>query len=189
MSQFLVAALYKFVQLNDFALLQAPILEVCKANEVRGTLLLATEGINGTIAGPEQGIRNVLAYLRQDPRFANLEHKESWASEEPFYRMKVKLKKEIVTLGVPGISPTHRVGQYVKPENWNALPHAKVTQDFGRVWLQEKEFPFLKVPSARLNLSFYPLEHNLLINPDFPDFQKHIEVVDEVRFDYLMNSH
>lgn len=75
------------------------------------------------------------------------------------------------------------------PENWNALPHAKVTQDFGRVWLQEKEFPFLKVPSARLNLSFYPLEHNLLINPDFPDFQKHIEVVDEVRFDYLMNSY
>jgi len=75
------------------------------------------------------------------------------------------------------------------PENWNVLPHAKVTQDFGRAWLQEKEFPFLKVPSARLNLSFYPLEHNLLINPEFPDFKNHIEVVDEVRFDYLMNSH
>jgi hypothetical protein len=74
------------------------------------------------------------------------------------------------------------------PENWNALPHAKVTQDFGKIWLQEKEFPFLKVPSARLNLSFYPLEHNLLINPGFPEIQKHLQFVDEVRFDYLMNS-
>ncbi len=121
MSQFLVAALYKFVQLDDFALLQAPILAVCKENEVRGTLLLALEGINGTIAGPEQGIRNVLAYLRQDPRFANLEHKESWASEEPFYRMKVKLKKEIVTMGVPGTDPNSLVGSYLTPEQWNEM--------------------------------------------------------------------
>jgi RES domain-containing protein len=74
------------------------------------------------------------------------------------------------------------------PENWNTLPHGKVTQDFGKVWLQEKEFPFLKVPSARLNLSFYPLEHNLLINPEYPDLKKHIEYVREVRFDYLLNS-
>ncbi|MCL6258108.1 RES family NAD+ phosphorylase [Aquiflexum sp. TKW24L] len=90
-----------------------------------------------------------------------------------------------------GIQDPNLIGTLEKdslPENWNVLAHAKVTQDFGRAWLQEKEFPFLKVPSARLNLSFYPLEHNLLINPDFPDFKNHIEVVDEVRFDYLMNS-
>ena len=74
------------------------------------------------------------------------------------------------------------------PENWDKLPHGKVTQDFGRIWLQEKEFPFLKVPSARLNLSFYPLEHNLLINPDFPELQEYIKVVDQLRFDYMLNS-
>ncbi len=74
------------------------------------------------------------------------------------------------------------------PQQWNILPHGKITQDFGKIWLQENEFPFLRVPSARLNLSFYPLEHNLLINPDFPDLKKHIEFVGQVRFDYLLSS-
>lgn len=74
------------------------------------------------------------------------------------------------------------------PKQWNKLPHSKITQEFGKIWLQEKEFPFLRVPSARLNLSFYPLEHNLLINPDFPDLKKHIEFVGQVRFDYLLSS-
>lgn len=125
MSKFLTAALYKFVSLPNYKSLQAPILEACISNNIKGTLLLAEEGINGTIAGLPQDIQNLLDFLRADPifdnRFVNLEHKESFASEHPFYRMKVKLKKEIVTLGVPGVSPTKKVGTYVKPEDWNAL--------------------------------------------------------------------
>jgi UPF0176 protein len=93
----------------------------CDALGISGTLLLAEEGINGTIAGTRSAIEKILAYLRRDPRLADLEHKESSADHPPFYRMKVKLKKEIVTMGVPGIDPTERVGQYVKPEDWNAL--------------------------------------------------------------------
>ena len=125
MSKYLTAALYKFVSLPDFKDLQSPILEACKTHHIKGTLLLAEEGINGTIAGLPDDISNILNYLRTDPlfkgKFADLEHKESYADEHPFYRMKVKLKKEIVTLGVPGVSPTKKVGTYVKPEDWNAL--------------------------------------------------------------------
>ncbi len=118
---FLTAALYKFVELPDYAALQAPLLACCEANGVKGTLLLAEEGINGTIAGPEAGVRAVLAYLRQDPRLAQLEHKEAWADKSTFYRMKVRLKREIVTLGVPDVHPALMAGQYVKPADWNAL--------------------------------------------------------------------
>lgn len=121
MPDFLTAALYKFVALPDFADLQAPLQAFCEAQDVRGTLLLAEEGINGTIAGPEQGVRAVLAYLHRDPRLADLAHKESWSQKLPFYRMKVRLKREIVTLGVPGINPNRMAGQYVKPQDWNAL--------------------------------------------------------------------
>ena len=121
MSQVLVAALYKFVSLPDFQRLKPALQACCEDNGVMGTLLLAAEGINGTIAGPEEGIRAVLAYLRSDARFADLEHKESWADEMPFHRMKVRLKKEIVTLGVDGVDPTQKVGEYVKPQDWNNL--------------------------------------------------------------------
>ena len=117
----LVAALYHFTPLPDFEILQAPIRAVCEENGVRGTLLLAAEGINGTIAGPDGGIGNVLAYLRSVPEFAGLEHKESRASEIPFNRMKVRLKKEIVTMGVEGIDPLKSVGTYVDPMDWNVL--------------------------------------------------------------------
>lgn len=125
MTQYLTAALYKFVSLPNYQALQAPILAACKSHRIKGTLLLAEEGINGTIAGLADDIHAILNYLRTDPsfegKFADLEHKESYANEHPFYRMKVKLKKEIVTLGVPGVSPTKKVGTYVKPEDWNAL--------------------------------------------------------------------
>lgn len=121
MSNYLVAALYKFVRLPEYASLQAPLTEICTSNDVKGTLLLAAEGINGTIAGPEAGVRNVLAFLRGHPEFADLVHKESWAEEEPFLRAKVRLKKEIVTMGVDGIDPNRIVGTYVKPQDWNAL--------------------------------------------------------------------
>jgi len=121
MTQFLTAAFYKFVELPDFAELKEPLLACCEANEVKGTILLALEGINSTIAGPQAGVHAVLAYLRRDPRLSNLEHKEAWSSRPPFYRMKVRLKREIVTMGVPGISPTQMAGEYVKPQDWNAL--------------------------------------------------------------------
>jgi UPF0176 protein len=121
MAKFLTAALYKFVELPDYAALQPNIHAVCTAHHIKGTLLLAREGINGTIAGLPDDIHAVLAYLRQDPRFADLEHKESYADTHPFYRMKVKLKKEIVTMGVPSVNPNNTVGTYVKPEDWNAL--------------------------------------------------------------------
>ena len=120
-ASFLTAALYKFVALPDFVEMQAPLQAFCQDNQVKGTLLLAHEGINGTIAGPEAGIRAVLAFLRADPRLADLQHKESWSPKPPFTRMKVRLKKEIVTLRVPELDPTKTVGQYVKPQDWNAL--------------------------------------------------------------------
>ncbi len=116
-----VAALYKFVELEDFHSLRERLLDACLAAEIKGTLLLAKEGINGTIAGSRAGIDSVLAWLRDDPRFADLEHKESRGDHQPFHRMKVKLKQEIVTMGLPDIDPTRQVGTYVEPEQWNAL--------------------------------------------------------------------
>ncbi|SDO09163.1 UPF0176 protein [Rhodoferax sp. OV413] len=121
MSDFLTAAFYQFVALPDYAALQQPLLACCEAHGVKGMVLLATEGINGTIAGPPAGVHAVLAWLRSDPRLAQLQHKEATASSDPFYRMKVRLKREIVTLGVPGVDPTQLAGQYVKPADWNAL--------------------------------------------------------------------
>ncbi len=121
MTDFLTAAFYKFVELPDYAELRAPLLGLCEANNVKGIILLATEGINSTIAGPKAGVHAVLAHLRQDARLADLQHKEAWSAKAPFYRMKVRLKREIVTMGVPGISPTRMAGTYVKPEHWNAL--------------------------------------------------------------------
>ena len=121
MDKVIVAALYKFVALEDFHQLREPLLDRCIAAGTRGTLLLAREGINGTIAGSREALDEVLAYLRSDPRLADLEHKESVDDHMPFYRMKVKVKKEIVTMGVPGIDPNQRVGTYVRPRDWNEL--------------------------------------------------------------------
>ena len=118
---FLTAAFYKFVDLPDYVELKPPLLAFCEAHNVKGMILLAREGINSTIAGAAHDVHAVLSYLRADPRLSDLEHKESFANEPPFYRMKVRLKKEIVTMGVPGISPTHMAGTYVKPKDWNAL--------------------------------------------------------------------
>jgi len=121
MQSVIVAALYKFVTLDDYRDLREPLLDACLKAAVRGTLLLAREGINGTIAGTREGIDSVLARLRGDPRLADLTHKESRDERNPFHRMKVKLKREIVTLGVPGVDPNERVGTYVHPRDWNAL--------------------------------------------------------------------
>jgi UPF0176 protein len=119
--QFVTCALYKFVTLPNFEALREPLLDAMTQNNVFGTLLLAQEGINGTISSTREGIDAVLAWLAQQPCLENIDTKESYHSEIPFYRSKVKLKKEIVTMGVEGIDPKQVVGTYVKPENWNAL--------------------------------------------------------------------
>lgn len=116
-----VAALYRFVTLEDYSSLREPLLDVCQRAGVRGTLLLAKEGINGTIAGTRAGIDTVLDFLRADSRLADLDHKESFDDHMPFYRMKVKLKKEIVTMGIEAIDPNETVGTYVEPRDWNTL--------------------------------------------------------------------
>ena len=119
----IVAALYQFVELPDFREFRDPLLTECIAAGLTGTLLLAEEGINGTVAGSREGIDALRAFLDADGRFDRLEYKESLVDPEgePFFRMKVKLKREIVTLGVPGISPKMKVGRYVEPEDWNEL--------------------------------------------------------------------
>ncbi len=116
-----IAALYHFTRFDDPAAIQGPLKAVCEAGDVRGSLLLAREGINGTIAGPRAGIDAVIAHIRALPGCAGLEWKEATAEKAPFPRMKVRLKKEIVTMGQPDVDPTAHVGNYVEPEDWNDL--------------------------------------------------------------------
>lgn len=115
-----VAAFYKFVRLSDWVEIREPLLSCCLSQDIKGTILLAEEGINGTIAGSRTAIDAVLAFLKTDPRLTDLQAKESCAESPPFDRLKVKLKKEIVTLGLP-IAPSQSVGTYVDPQEWNAL--------------------------------------------------------------------
>ncbi|OSQ53390.1 oxygen-dependent tRNA uridine(34) hydroxylase TrhO [Marivita geojedonensis] len=118
---FTVCALYHFTRFDDPASLREPLLAVCRDNAITGTLLLAKEGINGTVAGPEAGINALLTHLRALPGCADLEWKLSTARDRPFARMKVRLKKEIVTMGVPDVDPRAKVGHYVQPADWNEL--------------------------------------------------------------------
>ena len=118
---FVVAALYKFVRLADYVTLRDTLYDTMVANKVKGTLLLAEEGINGTICGSREGVDAVKAWLDADGRFTGMSYKESLSEELAFYRTKVKLKKEIVTMGVEGIDPANIVGTYVKGEEWNTL--------------------------------------------------------------------
>jgi UPF0176 protein len=117
----IVAAMYKFVALPDCRELQPRLLAACQRHNIKGTFLLAPEGINGTVAGLRQDIDAILAFLRADSRFADMQHKESTAPQPPFLRMKVKLKNEIVTMGIPSVDPGNSVGHYVEPQAWNAL--------------------------------------------------------------------
>ena len=117
----IVAALYHFTRFEDPASLVEPLLELCREQGTAGTLLVASEGVNGTISGSRDGIDAVLSHLRSLPGCAELEHKESTAEEVPFRRMKVKLKKEIVTMGQPNVDPLSKKGRYVVPSEWNAL--------------------------------------------------------------------
>jgi len=121
MTPFIVAALYKFAPLQNLEDLQKDLLDVCKKNDICGTLLIAPEGINGTVAGSRAHIDSLLHHLRRLPDLQDLEHKESGAEQQPFYRMKVRIKKEIVTIGLPDVNPNETVGTYVNPEEWNDI--------------------------------------------------------------------
>ncbi|OWK30906.1 rhodanese-related sulfurtransferase [Sphingomonas mucosissima] len=118
---FRTAALYQFTRFYDPAALRPPLEAICHAHDIGGTLLLATEGLNGTIAGRADDLEAVLAHLRTLPGCEALVVKYAWAPEMPFHRMKVRLKKEIVSMGQPGLDPVHDAGTYVAPEDWNAL--------------------------------------------------------------------
>ncbi len=121
MSQTVIATFYKFADLLDYKELQAPLKAFCREEGVKGSILLAAEGVNGTIAGPRPAVDNVLAYLRGHKKLAGMTHKESFADFVPFRRLKVRLKREIVNLGMPEINPNDQVGVYVNAAEWNDL--------------------------------------------------------------------
>ncbi len=121
MSQFVVCALYKFVSLPQYRSLKQPLLKQMLRHQVRGTLLLAHEGINGTISSTRAGIDSIIQWLQTVPEFSPLDVKESLTNQLPFKRSKVKLKREIVTMGVEDIDPSRSVGTYIKPQDWNEL--------------------------------------------------------------------
>ena len=120
-NRFVIIAFYKFASLDDYHQLREELLAFCKERGILGTILLASEGINATISGSREAIDSCIAFLNNDPRLAGFEYKESYAEVQPFVKMKVRLKREIVALGVEGIDPNTKVGTYVKPEEWNAL--------------------------------------------------------------------
>jgi len=121
MARIVVAALYHFVSLDNYHELRQPLLRQMLKSNIKGTLLLAGEGINGTVAGSQSSIDLLLDWIRADQRLKDVRCKFSYNDEMPFYRSRVKLKKEIVTMGVEGIDPNRAVGTYVKPADWNAL--------------------------------------------------------------------
>lgn len=121
MSHLVICALYKFVTLNNYRAIQEPLLSLMLEHGIRGTILLAQEGINGTVAADRNNMDHLLAFLKSDARLADLSYKESYTNQPPFLRSRVKLKKEIVTMGIEGIDPKRVVGTYIKPTDWNAL--------------------------------------------------------------------
>ena len=118
---YLIATFYKFVNISNPEAKKQQILALCREKQIKGTIILAEEGINGTIAGNNEAIADVLKTLRSFPQLADLEHKESTSEKLPFVRLKVKIKSEIVTLGLPAVNPNQQVGQYVEPQHWNQI--------------------------------------------------------------------
>ena len=116
-----VAAFYGFTAMAELAPLQQELRDLAEAGAVRGTILLAEEGVNGTISGPQLGVQAVLARLRQLPGLAGLQAKLSEAPQQAFHRLKVRIKREIVTMGCPTVKPAEQVGTYVPPQQWDAL--------------------------------------------------------------------
>ena len=119
--EYTIATFYLFADLPDFEAKQAPIREFCNGRSVLGTIILAPEGINGTIAGPSEGITATLDFLRTDERLAKLPNRLSYTDRKTFHRMRVILRPEIVTLGDPSVNPNEALGQYVETEDWNEL--------------------------------------------------------------------
>ena len=120
-SAIVVCALYRFVRIEDPSALQLQLLELLKTHTIKGTLLVAAEGINGTVAGSREAIDILRCWLKEDERFRDISFKESQAFDNPFLRTRVKLKKEIVAMGIEDIDPSHLAGTYVKAEDWNEL--------------------------------------------------------------------
>jgi UPF0176 protein len=159
---YIVAAFYLFTELDDLKALQAKLLRTCQELGICGTILLAPEGINATVAGSRQAIDALLAWLKADPRMVALTHKESATDQPPFYRMKVRLKKEIVTLKAPEANPAKQVGTYVAPQAWNDLiaePDVIVLDTRNQYEVEIGTFQGAKDPHTR---SF----------GDFPDYVK-----------------
>lgn len=121
MTSYTIASFYKFVPLDDFENMKVPLLTAMKENRILGTLILASEGINGSFAGQHDGVLALCSYLRQDPRLADLFFRERYADFMPFEKAKVKFRKEIVTLGINGIDPQTSTGQRLLPQEWNNL--------------------------------------------------------------------
>lgn len=121
MTQKTIAALYKFAELTDFVTMQPKLYQLCESLNIKGTLLLANEGINGTVCGTDEAIQALLAYLSSDPRLSDLDCKLSYADHMAFFRLKIKLKKEIVTMGVPSVKPSEQTGIHLDSKAWNAL--------------------------------------------------------------------
>lgn len=170
---YVVAALYKFAPLQDLEAVQAALKKTCRENKICGTLLLAHEGINGTVAGSRQGIDALAAHIRSIPGLSDLEYKESASAEKPFHRMKVRLKNEIVTIGLPGVDPNQTVGEYLSPEAWNDL-----LSDPDTLVLDTRNDYEVKIGTFR-----NALDPNLKTFREFPDYveknlhnQKHRKV-------------
>jgi UPF0176 protein len=120
-SEVQVITFYQFAKLPDFEQLQPSLEELCESNALKGTVILAPEGINGAIAGTRSGIAAFKHFWQKDQRFANLEYKHSIALKQPFQRLKIKLKPEIITLGIPELDPTQQVGTHISAKQWNQL--------------------------------------------------------------------
>ena len=116
-----VATFYRFVDLPDCEAFRDRLETECRSHDVRGMIILATEGLNATIAGPNSGVDAVLQFIRADQRFAGMPHRECETDRDTFHRLRLVIRQEIVTLGDPSINPNDAVGEYVTPEDWNAL--------------------------------------------------------------------
>ena len=161
LGRLLVVAFYKFVKLDGLASLQREIESWCRSNDVFGIVLLASEGINSTIAGSREGVMRVLKRIRQDTRFSEIQWKESFATEQPFHKLRVRLKKEIVTMGVPEIDPNQLVGTYVKPADWNALIVTQMSSLLMPATVMKQRSVHSKVPWNRGWTHFVSFRHGL----------------------------
>ena len=163
-----IVTFYKFVTIPDLESKKAQILVWCRENQLKGTIILASEGINGTIAGEEKAIATVLSHLRSLNGLADLEHKESTAKKQPFVRLKVKIKSEIVTLGIPEVDPNQQVGTYVDPQDWNQVigdPEVVVIDTRNEYEVEIGSFKRAKNPSTESFREFPEYIHENL-DPD-----------------------